>query len=373
MIQKQKTEIDKLAFCWCKSITKIDVDKNNEYFSSDERGVLFNKDKTVIRQYPMANIEREYVIPESVTRIEDRAFAFCENLTCITMHNGVDSIGEYSFHFCSRLSRIMMPNTVKNISEGAFYICSNLKDVCYNGTEAEWNQIVVESRNDELLNATIHYNHGPECEFDTFAGYSDEHPHYELHKCTCGNTKADTTKTDFTEVAIPAVAPTCTMGGWTEGSKCSKCTRVFVAQEFIESLGYKAVLTDSVAPTCTETGLTFGSHCSVCNIVIVEQQVEDARGHAVVVDEAVAPTCTETGLTEGSHCSVCNEVLVEQTVVDAIGHTDGNDDGVCDTCDKILCTCRCHKTGVAKFIWNIRNVFQRIFGNNTACVCGKAH
>ncbi len=94
------------------------------------------------------------------------------------------------------------------------------------------------------------------------------------------------------------------------------------------------VVTDAaVAPTCTTTGLTEGSHCSICNEVFVAQTVVDALGHTVVTDAAVAPGCETTGLTEGSHCSVCNEVLTAQDVVDALGHAYSwviDEDSTCD-------------------------------------------
>lgn len=38
-------------------------------------------------------------------------------------------------------------------------MCSSLKDVYYTGTEEEWNNISIESGNDYLKNATIHYNY----------------------------------------------------------------------------------------------------------------------------------------------------------------------------------------------------------------------
>ena len=75
-------------------------------------------------------------------------------------------------------------------------------------------------------------------------------------------------------------------------------------------------VTDSaVAATCTTAGLTEGSHCSVCHAVLVAQDTIQATGHTEVVDVAVPATYTSTGLTAGSHCSVCGAVLVAQTVV----------------------------------------------------------
>ena len=86
----------------------------------------------------------------------------------------------------------------------------------------------------------------------------------------------------------------------------------------------------AVSPTCTESGLTEGMRCSVCQDIIVAQEFIAPFGHNAVVDNAVAPTCTSTGLTEGKHCSVCNDVIIAQTVIDALGHDYVND--VCTRC-----------------------------------------
>ena len=126
-------------------------------------------------------------------------------------------------------------------------------------------------------------------------------------------------------VTDPAVPATCSSTGLTEGSHCSRCNEVLVAQEVVPALEHNPVIDPAVPATCTETGLTEGSHCSNCNEVLVAQQVVPALGHDPVVDPAVPATCTETGLTEGSHCSRCNEVLVAQQVVPALGHNYGTE------------------------------------------------
>ena len=136
------------------------------------------------------------------------------------------------------------------------------------------------------------------------------------------------------EVIDPAVKPTCTEAGKTEGSHCSVCGKILKAQEEIKASGHKEVIDSAVEPTCTKPGLTAGKHCSVCGKVLVAQDVIPANGHDEVIDPAVEPTCTKPGLTEGKHCSVCQEVLVAQNVIPASGHKEVIDQSVKPTCTK---------------------------------------
>jgi len=115
------------------------------------------------------------------------------------------------------------------------------------------------------------------------------------------------------------VAPTCTEKGYTKHT-CSACGTSYVDTE-VAALGHTEVIDAAVAPTCTATGLTEGSHCSVCNEVLVAQQTVAKLAHTEAITPAVAPTCTETGLTEGKHCSVCGTVTVAQQIVAALGHS----------------------------------------------------
>ena len=120
-----------------------------------------------------------------------------------------------------------------------------------------------------------------------------------------------------------AVAATCTTDGKTEGTHCSRCNEILVAQTVLGKLGHLEVTDASVAATCTTDGKTEGTHCSRCNEILVVQTVLGKLGHLEVTDAAVAATCTTDGKTEGTHCSRCNEILVVQTVLGKLGHKFG--------------------------------------------------
>lgn len=115
------TNIGLRAFCWCSSLTSIQVENGNPNYCS-ENGVLFNKDKTVLIQYPVGKKETTYNIPENVTNIGDAAFEGCtESLTSINIPESMTLIGDYAFSSCVSLTQITVLATVPPaVASGAF-------------------------------------------------------------------------------------------------------------------------------------------------------------------------------------------------------------------------------------------------------------
>ena len=147
---------------------------------------------------------------------------------------------------------------------------------------------------------------------------------YTLFSCSnCSSTYEENYKSALghTLVVDNGVDASCEESGLTQGSHCSVCNEVLVAQEEILALGHIEVIDTKGTPaTCTTPGKANGSHCSVCNKVLSEYKDVPALGHTEVVDNAITVTCVTPGLTEGKHCSVCNEVLVAQEEIPALGH-----------------------------------------------------
>ena len=122
------TSIDTGIFYFCYDLTSIKVSETNAYFSSID-GVLFNKDLTTILRYPAGKTDTEYVIPDSVTSIDNNAFTYSKNLTSVTIPSGVTSIGTGVFSHCTALESVTIPDSVKTIEDSAFYNCRSLTSV----------------------------------------------------------------------------------------------------------------------------------------------------------------------------------------------------------------------------------------------------
>ncbi len=98
------------------------------------------------------------IIPNGVTSIGEEVFRCCSGLVSVTIQHGVTTISDGMFEDCNSLASITIPDSVTSIGNSAFDDCSSLTDVYYSGSEEQWKAVVIDNKNDALLNATIHYN-----------------------------------------------------------------------------------------------------------------------------------------------------------------------------------------------------------------------
>ena len=68
-------------------------------------------------------------VTRKVTKIGDRAFGMCKNLTSVTIPNGVTAIGSSAFNWCYNLTSVTIPNSVTTIGSEAFDYCVALTSV----------------------------------------------------------------------------------------------------------------------------------------------------------------------------------------------------------------------------------------------------
>ncbi|WP_034449497.1 leucine-rich repeat protein [Butyrivibrio sp. AE2032] len=325
------TEIGDYAYCNCNASSAVEGcklvipsgvtsigDHAFEYCKQATGDLNLPKGLTYLGEYAFRDCENltgAVVIPEGITEIKDATFSCCYCLESLSIPSGVKKLGNLAFAYCSNVENITMPCDVKYVTTGdnrTFKSCPAIDHASIIGHIEVTDEAVA-----------------PDC---TNTGLTEG-----SHCSLCGKVfvaQEEVPALGHTPVADEAVAPDCTHTGLTEGSHCSTCGEVILAQEDIPATGHTPVIDPAVEPDSTHSGLTEGSHCSVCGEVIVAQEVIPALDHVhtPVTDEAVAPDCTHTGLTEGSHCSVCNEVLVAQETVPALGHKPVTDDAVAPDC-----------------------------------------
>ena len=158
-------------FCNCRSLENINIDEANKWYTTVD-GVLYNKDKTELINYPAGKKDSSYVIPEGIRTIREKAFYGCLNLCELTIPDSVTEIESRAFECSSLISdeygtikyvdgwvigsghtanvvlkdgtrgiafeafscdeiieKVTMPDTVKYINAYAFENCTNLSEV----------------------------------------------------------------------------------------------------------------------------------------------------------------------------------------------------------------------------------------------------
>ena len=122
-----------------------DPDKDYEYTVNDDGDVEITKyigDKTIVsvpssiggkkvaavgdKAFRLSKVER-VALPDTVTKIGEKAFASCTYLTSITIPDSVTSIGSQAFYYCSSLADLTMSKNVTFIGSYAFYACNSIE------------------------------------------------------------------------------------------------------------------------------------------------------------------------------------------------------------------------------------------------------
>ena len=125
-IGKAVESIGKDAFTDCKALEKIEIAADNTAYSSDENGVLYNKDKTELLVYPKANPAVTFTLSDEVTVISDNAFENSKKVKTIILGDKVTTIGKCAFIGSESLETIVLGKNVRTIGEDAFEDCEKL-------------------------------------------------------------------------------------------------------------------------------------------------------------------------------------------------------------------------------------------------------
>ncbi len=171
-IGKDVSELQNHCFYYTRNLMAVIVDPENQNYTSVD-GVLYSKDMKEIILHPMRNhqyrtaisegiatpfdertvktflsefankygdevmtdaeeYEKQfskqafYVIPDSITKIEDSCFSDCEKLTYVTIPSSVREIGNLAFFKCKNFETITIPDGVKSIGSDGFSYCEKV-------------------------------------------------------------------------------------------------------------------------------------------------------------------------------------------------------------------------------------------------------
>ena len=154
------TSIGTKAFSYCRSLNKVSITDLEAWCNIDFGDSLSNPLYYAREFYLNGDLVTDITIPDSVTSIGDYTFCNCSSLISIsiTIPDGVTNIGEGAFQNCYDLEIVCLPKEIKYIKNDAFNGCTNISTVFYAGSEADWNNILFYSRNENLTNAKIVYN-----------------------------------------------------------------------------------------------------------------------------------------------------------------------------------------------------------------------
>lgn len=86
--------------------TVFEVDEDNLYYASDEKGALYDKNFTTLIKYPQIEGDTDVVLPESVEIIEKYAFYANKIITSLTMGDNVVEIKERALSECDNLQEV---------------------------------------------------------------------------------------------------------------------------------------------------------------------------------------------------------------------------------------------------------------------------
>ena len=152
------SSIDTSAFDGCPKVTAFTISEANPNLCTDEKGVIYTKDKKNLILFPYGfsgdyeiapgtiSIAKyaayectgltKLTIPGSIKVVDDYSFCGCKKLEKITLSEGIEEIKQTSFSRTA-IADITIPKSVKKIDGLAFSGCKELKQITFLGSAPE--------------------------------------------------------------------------------------------------------------------------------------------------------------------------------------------------------------------------------------------
>ena len=231
------------------------------------------------------------------------------NSISLTVNNGsITILDGFTETYTKKFFDINLGTGVTSISDNAFSTFINVQSITYYGTESQWE--MVQKGTDWHVGTSackIDFVDGTEALLGHIYNVGDNDASICVNGQYCISCGFVKTEAGHVDKSIPAVDPTCTDTGLTEGTECARCHTVLKKQDVLDALGHEFGLDDR----CTHNG---------CN----------AEGHTCIFDREVADDeylvsgkcCTE----QATYYLSCRCGLFEEnpdnvfTATEALGH-----------------------------------------------------
>ena len=128
-------EIEEGCFLSDNDLNNIIIPENNNYFIF-KNNMLLDKNETKL-YLGLGNIQ----FLDTIEDIMPYALYNNEEITELTLNDGLKTIGHDALSYMSSLTKVTIPNSVTKIDDNAFYNDKNLEEVNYLGTKSEFSNI----------------------------------------------------------------------------------------------------------------------------------------------------------------------------------------------------------------------------------------
>lgn len=271
------------AFAWCEDLTSISVVASNANFVA-KNGVLFDKNETTLIQYPAKKTQETYTVPAGMSVISAYAFSGAKALKKVVLSDNMKSLEKCAFIGCSGLTEMNIPENVSSFGLGLFDNCRDLKNITFTGDAP----VFAEHWISEDMNLTAYYPADDET-------WADEVKQNYGGKITwvvsCDHSFGDWYETK---------APTEEVEG-EERRDCEKCDyyETRTKEKLCQTHNYVSVITE---PTCTEQGYT--TYTCDCGYSYVDNYIEPLGHNMGEWYEHTKPTNEERG-EDRRNCENC--------------------------------------------------------------------
>ncbi|MBO5287746.1 MAG: leucine-rich repeat protein [Clostridia bacterium] len=263
-----------------------------------ENGIVFDKNKTTIYYYSPAKYEKEYVIPDSVTTIEDSAFWGCKATKIIFRTYEIKineteaqtiEVKNNAFRY-SAIETMYFPSTVSKVGENVITNCPNLLWVVFDtgvgdvktnsvsvGTCPKMKMRAIVKNGKVTIGSGTAYIEKQDCItgylFDShFYGYLDTIPDdctaNRTYKCCLCDTPAEVKAPGHSGKILSVSTLTCT----TDESYTVDCVACGQIQTIIITAHTGHTFSEPITKTGDKCTYTYKS-CSTCKKVVIDSFV----------------------------------------------------------------------------------------------------